>query len=274
MNKLMTQLQRLYFLPDQQSAARTGAMSDPATDGLMLVSPDGMARTMVAKFERPADWEQLAGLYQALQDELDLPAPIISISGRQGYRLWLSLAEPVPVALVRRFLEALCGKYLAGIPSEKLECLPTAEQPSSIASAASELLPAQHRETGKWSAFIDPSLGAMFIDEPGLEMAPNMDRQAEILAAAKSIEAAAFQRALKQLETPVEPDTGPASREHSAAPPGAGTGRGRSLLNVGSHYSDPKSFLLAVMNDPSASAGRRIQAAKALLPYFAPIKPE
>lgn len=266
MNKLMTQLQRLYFLP-----ARAGEISDPANDGLLLVGPDGMARTMVVKFERPADWEQVARLYQALQDELDLPAPILSISGHQGYRLWLSLAEAVPVAQARRFLAALRRTYLAGIPDEKLEFLPAPGQPSSVAPAASELLPAQHEATGKWSAFIDPSLGAMFIDEPGLEMAPNMDRQAEILAGAKSIAAAEFQRALSQLETPVAPDAGPA--EQGGGQP-AEAGRPHSPLNVGSHYSDPKSFLLAVMNDPSASAGQRIKAAKALLPYFTPIKPD
>ncbi|HJV93440.1 MAG TPA: hypothetical protein VJ572_08175, partial [Azonexus sp.] len=131
MNKLMTQLQRLYFLPE-----RAGEISDPANDGLLLVSPDGMARTMVVKFERPADWEQVARLYQALQDELDLPAPTLSISGRQGYRLWLSLAEPVPVAQARRFLAALRRSYLAGIPDEKLEFLPATGQPTSVAPAA------------------------------------------------------------------------------------------------------------------------------------------
>ncbi len=45
--------------------------------------------------------------------------------------------------------------------------------------------------------------------------------------------------------------------------------RRRSALNVGSGYRDPQSFLLAVMNDESASARQRITAAKALLPYFA-----
>ncbi|HJV91893.1 MAG TPA: hypothetical protein VJ572_00385, partial [Azonexus sp.] len=139
----------------------------------------------------------------------------------------------------------------------------------------SELLPAQHEATGKWSAFIDPSLGAMFIDEPGLEMAPNMDRQAEILAAAKSIAAAEFQRALKRLETPAAPDSGPAEQgADQPAEAARAAGRPHSPLNVGSYYSDPKSFLLAVMNDPSASAGQRIKAAKALLPYFAPLKPD
>ncbi|WP_265949074.1 hypothetical protein [Dechloromonas sp. A34] len=285
MNKLMTQLQRLYFLPDQPSPARqldggtapassAEEISEPTNDDLMLVSPDGLARTMVVKFERPGDWEQVAKLYQAVQDELDLPAPTLAISAHQGYRLWLSLAEPAPVALVLRFLEALRRTYLTGIPGEKLELLPASGRPSSVSPAASELLPALHTATGKWSAFIDPSLGAMFIDEPGLEMAPNMDRQAEILAGAKSIEAAEFQRALKQLETPAEPDTkaAPVASEQTTDQPGE-AGRPHSTLNVGSHYSDPKSFLLAVMNDPSASAGQRIKAAKALLPYFEPIKP-
>src|SRR5689334_13536433 len=119
MNKLMTQVQRLYVLPGQ-----AGEISDPANDELLLVSPQGMARTMVVKFERSADWEQLAKLYQVLQDELDLPAPTLAISGHQGYRLWLSLAEPVPVALAGRFLAALRRSYLTGIPDEKLECRP------------------------------------------------------------------------------------------------------------------------------------------------------
>lgn len=264
MNKLMTQVQRLYVLP-----GRAGEISDPANDELLLVGPDGMVRTMLVKFERPGDWEQVARLYQAVQEELDLPAPIISISGHQGYSLWLSLAEPVPLELARHFLAALGRRYLTAIPGEKLEFLPATGQP-----VVSERVPARHAATGKWSAFIDPSLGAMFVDEPGLEMAPNMDRQAEILAGAKSIVAAEFQRALKQLETPVAPDSGPAPLDHSAAQPGAEAGRPRSPLNVGSHFSDPKSFLLAVMNDPSASAGQRIKAAKALLPYFAPIKPD
>lgn len=34
-----------------------------------------------------------------------------------------------------------------------------------------------------------------------------------------------------------------------------------------SHFNDPESFLLAVMNDPSAATLERIRAAEALLPY-------
>ena len=39
-------------------------------------------------------------------------------------------------------------------------------------------------------------------------------------------------------------------------------------LTVGGGFVDPKSFLLAVMNDPGARADYRLDAAKALLPYF------
>ncbi|NTV11175.1 MAG: terminase small subunit, partial [Zoogloea sp.] len=50
----------------------------------------------------------------------------------------------------------------------------------------------------------------------------------------------------------------------AAAPAGGEAAR----LDVAGHFDDPKGFLLAVMNDPSAGAGLRIEAAKALLPYF------
>ena len=254
MNKLITQLQRLYFLPDQP-----GLCQNPEDDGskepFQPVSTDGTVRTLSIGFARPGDWEALARLYQALQEELDLPPPAISVSGDQGFRLWLSLAQPVPVGLARHFLAELRRRYLADLPPASLELVPDAE-PATI-----NLVPALNAATGKWSAFIDPSLGSMFSDESGLEMAPNMDRQADLLAGLKSIDAAAFRHGLALLAAD-EPSPAPDdSTQRPADKP--------STLSVGSNYSDPKSFLLAVMNDPSASAGQRIKAAKALLPYFA-----
>lgn len=284
MNKLITELQRLYFLPGQQwlsqQADAGGKPADPAAGALTpavvasglagersialeLVGADGMARTMLVNFAKPGDWEQVANLFRAVQDELDLPAPAISVSGQKGYRLWFSLAEPVAAAQAGGFLDALRRKYLADIPVAHLALRPAAEQ------TVTKLVPALHTATGKWSAFIDPSLGAMFVDEPGLDMAPNMGRQADLLAGLKSIKTGDFQRALSALQTPAESATSPGSppMERSSSP--LGSGRTRTGLNVGSNYSDPKSFLLAVMNDPSASARQRIKAAKALLPYFA-----
>jgi len=50
--------------------------------------------------------------------------------------------------------------------------------------------------------------------------------------------------------------------------PRSGTARrDQSTLEVGNNFTDPKAFLLAVMNDASASSRDRIEAARALLPY-------
>ena len=299
MNKLISELQRLYFLHDQQWHSQrsddSGKPSYPSEGrltpdilasslagggslGLDLIGPDGSARAMVVNFAKPADWEQVANLYERVQDELDLPAPALSVSGRQGYRLWFSLDQPVPAGQAGDFLDALCRKYLADIPETNLQCRPAAVTAGAGDQGLVKLVPALHTATGKWSAFIDPSLGGMFIDEPGLEIAPNMDSQANILAGLKSIKAAAFQRAISILQKPPEPDAGLAQSslegstnrpDETAGQTSHDAGRMRATLKVGTNFSDPKSFLLAVMNDASASARQRIKAAKALLPYFA-----
>lgn len=294
MNKLIQALQRLYFLDDQQwhsqkldasgspPYAAEGALSPELvakglageiTVALNLVNSGGMARTMVLGFERAADWEQVARLYQGMREDLELPVPAVSVSARAGYQLWLSLAECIPVGEAKLFLEALRLKYLADIPVSRLSFCPDASEAASAGPSLVNLVPALHEANGKWSAFIDPSMGAMFVDEPGLDMAPNMDRQADMLAGLESIKPADFQRALKLLQSPAEahadlperPAIEPGEAALQSAPE---LGRARSRLNVGNNYTDPKSFLLAVMNDASASAGQRIKAARALLPYF------
>jgi len=299
MNNLTKELRRLYFFDDQQwqsqkseesgnsTALAAGALTPAILTkclagetgmAINLVSPGGTVRVMVVNFKKASDWEAVANLHQAVQDELDLPAPALSVSGRKGYRLWFSLAEPIPVAPARDFLKALRRRYLADLPAANLELRPDTDTPACI-----KLVPARHSATGKWSAFIDPSLGGMFVDEPGLEMAPNMDRQAGILAGLESIKPADFQSALNILATAAEAATGipalPGERSanlpgEAAGQPGLDPGRSGSRLNVGSNYSDPKSFLLAVMNDASASARAKIKAAEALLPYFAKSTPE
>ena len=291
MNKLISELQRLYFLQDQQwhsqnlndggdlayaaegrltPAIVTKSLAGELTVALNLVSPAGMARAMVVSFARATDWEQVANLYQAVQDELDLPAPAVSVSGRKGYSLWFSLAEALPLAQIQAFLAALRLKYLADIPLAHLEL-----QPDAL--AIKTLAPARHNTTGKWSAFIDPSMGSMFIVEPGLEMAPILDRQAGMLAGLKSIKTANFQRALSILQTPSELDGEPALTLAEAAarlptkvsrPPDLADGYRYSKLGEGNTYADPRDFLLAVMNDSSVGVKQRIKAAKALLPYF------
>lgn len=301
MNKLISELQRLYFLPDQQwqrqsllaaadlSAPAHGPLSEEALTTslageaavlLTLVSPAATARAMVVSFKRASAWEQVAKLYQAVQHDLALPAPAVSVSGREGYRLWFSLAEPLPVAQVRSFLNALHQKYLAEMPIASLEFQPA---PLSAEPDLIKLPPALHPASGRWSAFIDPTMGSMFIEEAGLEMAPNLDKQADMLAGLRCIKSGDFQQALALLEDAAKTD----ALFKSAATPGAATspneavspldfalGRSRAKLNVGNNYSDPQSFLLAVMNDATATPRQRIAAAKALLPYFAKGAPE
>lgn len=244
MNRLIAELQRLYFLPGQPAPADDGG---PALD---LAGPDGRVRVLAVDIARGADWEQAAALYGGVQTDLDLPPPAVSVSGTSGYRLWFSLAEPVAAADALDFLEALRRRYLADLPPARLQCHPAPASPGRL-DLPSALDPA----SGKWSAFIDPALGSMFMDEPGLEMAPNPDKQADLLAGLESIKAGDFRRVLNLLQSPPEP-------------PGENAGPEPFALGVGGGFRDPKSFLLAVMNDPNASPAHRIEAAKALLPYF------
>ena len=268
MNKLITELQRLYFLDNQRWNGEGALTAEIVATGVAgersvafdLVGADGRVRALVVEFEKAADWQHAARLYQAVQDELGWPAPALSISGHQGYALWFSLADALPVAKAAAFLAALRSRYLADLPANRLGLRPAIDTIARVT-----LAPGRHPASGSWAAFIDPSLGGMFIDEPWLEMAPNQDKQADLLAAIKSISAAEFQAALSVLQSTEPSDPAPldaAPATDRVAP------RRRSALNVGSGYRDPQSFLLAVMNDTSASARHRIAAAKALLPYF------
>lgn len=263
MNKLMSELRRLYFRCDQ---AWPAGETDPALD---LVDVNGMVRAMVIDFAKVGDWAAVANMYRAVQDDLDLPAPALSVSGHAGFRLWFSLAAPVLATEAAAFLGALQREYLADIPPANLQCLPVADKVAFPACKRVGLVPALCQETGKWSAFIDPSMGSMFVDAPGLEMAPNLDRQADMLAGLASIEADAFRHAVNVL--PGGLASGVAAGRAFAAPAAvvpAGVGAlpaCSAMLGVGGGFTDPRHFLLAVMNDPSASAHHRIKAAKALL---------
>ena len=299
MNKLVSELQRLYFLAGQpwhkQKPDESNAPAVPAEGALTgdilqkgvaidLVGKNGMTRTMVVDFDNSRDWKQAATLYQAVQCDLYFPAPAVSVSGDSGYQLWFSLAEPIPLAQAQTFLKALHVRYLADIPEGNLSLRPEADI-STEAAMTVVLPPSQHVATGKWSAFIDSSMGDMFIEEPWLEMAPNMARQADMLAGLESITPIDFHKALHILQSQVNSGTGDAKKDPTAPvtalvePPAQLKGEAavqpnqaksppRSKLHVGNEYNDPFSFLHAVMNDSSASGRSRIAAAKALLPYF------
>ena len=113
--------------------------------------------------------------------------------------------------------------------------------------------PALQADSGLWSAFVASDLAPMFADEPWLDMPPNPDGQAQLLAPLKSIPSAEFELALQQLR----PTTGP------VAPGLASNAAAQAAASL-----DPKRFLLDVMNNDSLDLALRIEAAKALLPYF------
>ncbi|HJW02476.1 MAG TPA: hypothetical protein VJ548_04275 [Azospira sp.] len=272
--RLIEQLQRLYCLPEQTGYVLSpGAVADgtrhrlSATDleagpageasvALDLTSPDGRVRALVIEFARSAHWPQAAALCQGLSDDLELPTPAVAVGGPAGYQLWLSLAEPLPLAMARDFLQALRQKYLADVPAATLRLYP------GEGNACPRLPPAA-LDNGGWTAFIDPTMGAMFADETWLPMAPNADKQADMLATLGSIKTGDFQRALAQLQAAV-----PAADHPPIAAPAASASAAKAGLQLGGDFSDPKDFLLALMNDAAAPAAARVEAAKALLPYF------
>ena len=159
---------------------------------ISLVTDDGMTRAMVMAFDKMAGnaeaqhWTDLCTVANALQTQLRFPAPAVSISGANGYRLWLSLQSPVPTAMAHEFLELVRKAYVPDM------------QPSPGATPV-DLPPCQHQGTGMWAAFINPGLGASFADESGLDMAPPIAGQAALLAGLESISDAQFRQALAAL---------------------------------------------------------------------------
>lgn len=195
MQNLISELNRLYLPP---GAAGDAALADvlarriQGQSGVAVpLAADGQTRAIAIPFRPVAGgleaqhWTQLCDVANALQTELGLPAPAVSIAGDSGYGLWLSLAAPVPETLADQFAKELWAKYLPDTPAPN--------------GAALELPPCLHHSTGKWAAFINPGLGASFAEESGLEMRPPSAGQAALLDGLRSISEAEFAQALTQL---------------------------------------------------------------------------
>lgn len=204
-----------------------------------LLSPEGRSRALVLALRTPADWSRLGRVWSGVQQELDLPAPAIAVSGTDALQLWFSLALPVDVAQAQAFLQGLRQRYLADLPANRLELLPRAEAagPQHAARIPAE----QAGGEGLWSAFVAHDLAPVFADTPWLDVPPSEEGQADLLKPLASIKPEAFAAALAGLAP--------------AAASAAGTGR----------LDDPRQFLLQVMNDASTPLALRIEAAKALL---------
>jgi hypothetical protein len=198
---------------------------------------EGGVRALVLELSGAAAWEPLSRVWQGVQVDLQLPAPGIAVSG-SGYQLWFSVAQPVPTQQALAFLEALRRRYLADVPPERLRTSPAPAAAPEITG-----MPPAERGEDRWSAFVAPDLAALFVDEPWLDLPPGNDAQAELLSRLQCMSPADLERAL----------AAPATEGATAASPPP---------------QDPRGFLLAVMNDRAIELPLRIEAAKALLPYF------
>lgn len=215
MHKLIQELIRLYLAPGASVDALAQRIGGLATDAVDLAGADGMVRAIVIPFRKmrsgdeAAHWTLLCDVANALQTELDLPAPAVSVSGTDGYGLWLSLATPVPGAQALEFVALLRQAYF-----------PDVKVALDDASTLAALPPCLNPASGKWAAFIHPGMGASFADESGLEMAPPLSGQVGFLEGLHSIDAAQFAAALALLrqKQPVAP-AAPA-RTTPAAPAG------------------------------------------------------
>ncbi|WP_243405255.1 TOTE conflict system archaeo-eukaryotic primase domain-containing protein [Solimicrobium silvestre] len=185
---------RLYLPTSSLSAeALAQHLLGHKTLAINLATEDGLTGAVVITFDKVGDsddaqhWSRLCTVANALQSEFGFPAPAVSISGANGYGLWLSFEVPVPVAQAQKFLELLSKAYF---PDMELGAV----------SAPVELPPCLHQSTGKWAAFIHPGMGASFADESGLEMAPPIAGQLAFLTGLHSISEVQFLSALKALQ--------------------------------------------------------------------------
>jgi hypothetical protein len=249
MNRLQSELQRLYLLPP----AAAGDAASPSE-----TSAAGAVRAMVLELAGPADWALLSQVWRGVQADLDLPAPAVAVSGGDGLQLWFSLQQAVDAAQAAAFLALLRARYLAGVAPARLRCMPSATEPQQQAQQAWQAppVPAQQPATGNWSAFIAPGLAPVFADAPWLDTPPGVDGQADVLAPLQSIKPAAFDAALQSLR-PAEPAVAPAPPPQQPRAAADAAGQAPDV--------DPRRFLQRVLNDETVPLALRIEAAKALL---------
>lgn len=196
MHKLISQLRRLY-LPDGAYAPELleQRLLGNCTDLIGLSSEAGLARAVVIEFNKLPDaeetqhWDLLCAVANALQTELGLPAPAVSISGSDGYGLWLSLDKPARPQQIRTLVNLLQTAYF-----------PNIAHGAAAPLALVELPPCLHADSGKWAAFIHPGLGASFAGEPGLDMAPPLAGQCALLEGLHSISEAQLAHAIAVLQ--------------------------------------------------------------------------
>lgn len=259
MSRLSAELKRLFFLPTDVALP----VPDKAFD-LDSVHAAAVTRVLLIAIKRGKNWPVIAKLFHAIQHELKLPVPAVSLFDGVGYGLWFSLEKPEAFARAKMFLQRVVRYYLSDIDPQNLICYPPLlDEGQSMSLEQLTFPPRQLAGTEHWSAFIDPSMGDMFADDPWLEMEPNPDRQADLLGHIASIKHEEFSEACSALERLTSSPSDHLSNSliesvNQKKLPNA-------LCGVGGGFSDPRDFLLAVMNDVSTEPALRVEAAKSLL---------
>lgn len=242
MRKLIAQLRRLYLLDDQRydDAELEGHLRGERTISVDLVSDEGLARALLIEFRRLPDdghWSQLCETANALQTELGLPAPAVSVSGGDSYGLWLSLETPLPAARLRQLKALLQQAYFARQEAD----------PGAVDRTSVELPPCLHQSSGLWAAFINPGMGASFADDLGLEMPPPAAAQTAFLEGLRAITEKEFEHALEALRTrlgadaavaPVAAAPAPSAPRHAGATPAGLLLKDASIEDIVRHLQE------------------------------------
>ena len=210
-------------------------------DQLTACSTAGATRSLSIQFLHGKDWSTVTGFCEALQNDLAWPAPMLSVHPGQGFKVWLVFSEPLAVADAQRLGAALVANYLPENFAKRV--LLACDKPEGP----------QENAEGLWSAFIDPGMGSMFIEQQGLDIEPHPDRQAELLSLVRPISAEAIHR------WRIAHETGPVTENASElclAP---------QIALEFPVFNDPRLFLQAVMNDTRQAMTDRLRAAELLL---------
>lgn len=216
-------------------------------------TPSSTVRALGLDVGRPSDWDLLGAVWRGVQADLGLPAPAIAIAGDNSYQLWFSLQVGCTVDDGRAFLDGLCRRYLGGIAASRIRRLTTPPE-----------LPREVKE-GQWSAFVAPDLAPVFVEATWLDIPPGADGQADLLKGLSSIAPREWSEALAQFA----PGGGVAGADAAARESMAVASQPASAsvaFAPPTTFTDPRAFLLHVMNDAAVPLALRIDAAKALLP--------
>jgi len=253
--RLQREHRRLFMAP------APGEGEAPVAGGLL--GADGRVRALVIQLGRPADWTALAPVWQGVQADWGWPAPAIAINGSDAFELWFSVQEPLAREQAAGLVNALCQRYLSAVKPGRWQAWPDAQGDVLLPE-----LPPRAVAPDRWAAFVAADLPAVFQDDPSLDFAPGADAQAELLATLRSVSPAQVSEALEAMATEIMSggSTEPAAPAACTrgAPPSAPVAVGVAPSLMGP-FADPSAFLRAVMNEPTAPLGLRVDAAKALL---------